>query len=394
MKTKNPLLKEAYRLARSGRHDDAVLILERITAVSHSDPYALFLLAVEYLQSGAIGRIEPVLRKLRTIDQQYPPLVRLELFLLLKSAENTASALARYIDALQRLPGDRYIARAIASIRRASDFISFQRTARLLDYVPLEPPKKGRHATLPALNRMSRNHLSPRIFFIATFSMALIVVLLLGYQYRYTLVGVFKYKKETNHAGSTYIDMVTLDASRHDLIDKIRRESAHVFYYSNEEVVADFNNARALLKKERHNDALFMINKILNSNAGFSVKERAEFLSKYTLTVEDRSYDAVAFEDVAGKPYLYRGFAVEWTGRAANVKRRDGRLLFNLMTGHGGANTFSGIADVYCEKDVPDVSNGNTVVVRALFVNNPGGDTRPYLVAREVRVLQAARMGK
>ncbi|RPI95245.1 MAG: hypothetical protein EHM32_05860, partial [Spirochaetales bacterium] len=77
MKTKNPLLKEAYRLARSGRHDDAVLILERITAVSHSDPYALFLLAVEYLQSGAIGRIEPVLRKLRTIDQQYPPLVRL-----------------------------------------------------------------------------------------------------------------------------------------------------------------------------------------------------------------------------------------------------------------------------------------------------------------------------
>ncbi len=50
MNKTNPLLKEACRLARSKRHDDAVLILERVTAASHADPYALFLLAVEYLQ--------------------------------------------------------------------------------------------------------------------------------------------------------------------------------------------------------------------------------------------------------------------------------------------------------------------------------------------------------
>ncbi|HSV98405.1 MAG TPA: hypothetical protein VLM75_15910 [Spirochaetota bacterium] len=394
MNTKNPLLKEAYRLASSGRHDDAVLILERITAASHSDPYALFLLAVEYLQSGAIGRIEPVLRKLRSIDQQYPPLVRLELFLFLKSAENTVSALARYIDALQRFPGDRHIARAIASIRRAGDFATFQRKARLLDFVPLEHPTKNNRRALGAFNGMSRHRISTRMLVVAAFSIALLVIFSTAFLYRDGLIGLFDFKTVGNFTGSTPVDMVTIDGSRHDLIDKIRRERARVFYYSNEEVVADFNNARALLKKNRHNEALIMINKILNSNAAFSVKERAEFLSKYTLTVEDRAYDAIAFEDVAGRPYLYRGFAVEWTGRAANVSRKDGRLLFNLMTGHDGANTFSGIADIYCEKDVPGVSNGNMVMVRALFVNNPGGDTRPYLVAREVRVLQAARMGK
>ncbi len=80
------------------------------------------------------------MRRLRSIDQHYPPLVRLELFLHLKSAENAPSALSRYIDAMQRLPGDRRIARAIASIRRAGDFSSFQRNARLLDYVPIERP--------------------------------------------------------------------------------------------------------------------------------------------------------------------------------------------------------------------------------------------------------------
>ncbi len=396
MNTKNPLLKEAYRLARTKRHEDAVLVLERVTAASQSDPYAFFLLAVEYLQSGAIGRMEPVLRRLRSIDQHYPPLIRLELFLFLKSAENAASALARYIDAMQRLPGDRHIARAVASIRRSVDFSAFQRNARLLDHVPIERPAKGRRPGGTALARSGRHRFSSKFMLLLAASLSLPAIFFLGFLYRDKLAGLFDRKTLGNSAEYEAIDMVTLDGSRTDLIDKIRRESARVFYYSNEEVVADFNNARTLLKNERHNDALVLINKILNSNAGFSVKERAEFLKKYTLTVEDRVYDAIAFEDVARHPYLYRGFAVEWRGRTANVKRKDGKLLFNLMltTARGGVNTFSGIADVYCEKDVQGVSNGDAVVVRALFVDNPGGEHRPYLVANEVRVAGMELMKK
>lgn len=388
MNKTNPLLKEAYRLARSKRHDDAVLILERVAAASHADPYALFLLAVEYLQSGAIGRVEPVMRRLRSIDQHYPPLVRLELFLHLKSAENAPSALSRYIDAMQRLPGDRRIARAIASIRRAGDFSSFQRNARLLDYVPIERPGSRPQRGRVDFDRLRRPRLSSRMAIFAAFAVGLSVIVLLVFLFRNEMIGLFDRRVERNTGGSAAIDMVTLDGSRHDLIDKIRRETSRVFYYSNEEVVADFNNARSLLKRERHNEALLLINKILNSNAGFSVKERAEFLRKYTLTAEDRTYDSIAFEDASRHLYLYRGFAVEWNGRAANVKRRDGKLLFNLLTGHGGADTFSGIADVYSEKDEPALSNGDAVLVRALFVDNPGGETRPYLMAREVRVVR------
>ncbi len=394
MNTNNPLLKEALRLARLKRHDEAVIVLERVTAVNHPDPYALFLLAVEYLQSGDIGRIEPVLKKLRAIDQNYQPMVRLELYLYLKGAENAAAALARYIEAIQRFPNDRHIIRAVSAIRRAHDFGEFQRKARLNDFVPLDRPAGRRPGAISAGRASWRARVSWRMVRIAFLIISMCVLAFVGVRYRDILVELVGTGKKTASADFKQIDMAAIDGSRHDLIDKIRRESTPVFYYSNEEVVSDFNNARALLKMERHNEALVLINKILNSNARFSVKERADFLKKYTLSVEERMYEPVAFDTVAGKPYLYGGFAVEWNGAAANVRRKEGKLVFNLMTGKGAANTFTGIADVYCERDVPGLSNGDSVRIRALFVNNPGGMNRPYLVAKEVLVTKSGMDGK
>jgi len=382
--TNNPLLKEALRLARLKRHDDAVIVLERLTAVQHPDPYALFLLAVEYLQSGDIGRIEPVLKKVRAIDQNYQPMVRLELYLHLKGAENAATALARYIEAIQRFPNDRHIIRAVSAIRRAHDFREFQRSARLSDYVPLDRPTGRRARVMSARRTAWRGRVSGGMMRVVFLIITVCVLAFVGARYGDLLVELVRTETKSASTDFERIDMAVIDGSRHDLIDKIRRESTPVFYYSNEEVVADFNDARALLKKERHNEALVLINKILNSNAGFSVKERADFLKKYTLSIEERAYETVAFDTVAGKPYLYGGFAVEWKGTAANVKRKDGKLMFNLMTGKGAANTFTGIADVYSENDVQGLSNGDAVRIRALVVNNPGGGNRPYLVAREV----------
>lgn len=384
MNTNNPLLKEALRLARLKRHDDAVIVLERVTAVNHPDPYALFLLAVEYLQSGDIAKIELVLKKLRAIDKNYQPMVRLELYLHLKGAENAAAALARYIEAIQRFPNDRHIIRAVSAIRRAHDFREFQRKARLYDFVPLERPTARRAGTVSARRASWRGRISRGMVKVAFLIIAIGVLAYIGVRYRDLLVKLVWSETKSALTDIERIDMAAIDGSRHDLIDKIRRESTPVFYYSNEEVVSDFNNARALLKKERHNEALVLINKILHSNARFSVKERADFLKKYTLSVEERMYEPVAFDAVAGKPYLYGGYAVEWYGTAANVKRKDGKLVFNLMTGKGAANTFTGIADIYYENDVQSLSNGDTVRIRGLVLNNPGGLNRPYLVAREV----------
>ncbi|HPV96729.1 MAG TPA: hypothetical protein PLZ78_02755 [Spirochaetota bacterium] len=394
MNTKNPLLKEALRLAGLKRHEDAVLVLERLAAAAHPDPHALFLLAVEYLQSGAIGRIEPVLNRLRSLDRNYPPLVRLELFLYLKGAESAAAALTRYIEAIQRFPNDRHIIRAVSAIRRAHDFVEFQRSARLNDFVPLQIPTDRRRGVIPAISKPGRSRVFRRWLPAAIAVISICVFVFIGLRYGRVLVGLIDPYTKRPSRDFNRIDMATIDGSRHDLIDKIRRERTPVFYYSNEEVVADFNNARSLLKKELYNEALLLINKILNSNAGFSVRERAEFLKSYTLSIEERVFEPVAFDTVARSPYLYGGFSVEWSGTAANVKRKDGKLIFNLMMGKGPANTFTGIADVYCERDVRDLVNGDVVLIRALFVNNPGGYNRPYLVAREVRLKDGGSTGR
>jgi hypothetical protein len=104
-------------------------------------------------------------------------------------------------------------------------------------------------------------------------------------------------------------------------------------------------------------------------------------------------YEPMAFAKVA-ENRICTAVAVNGKGGGGQRETKGRKLVFNLMTGKGAANTFTGIADVYCERDVPGLSNGDSVRIRALFVNNPGGMNRPYLVAKEVLVTKSEMDGK
>jgi hypothetical protein len=319
-------------------------------------------------------------------DPGYAPPVHLDLFLFLKSAENPESVLSKYLDAYQRFPNDGYIKKGMADLRKASDFDRLQKRARLNEYVLVPAPgKKSRSAKIRPGMRRARSGIAQRALTAAVAACLLCALLFGVYSVRGRIASFVKGgDRNDGRATPREIEMITLEKDRYDLIEKIVKARVPVFYYSNDEVYRDFTSSRALIKNGKYNEALLLLNKILSSNANFTVKERAEYLRSFVVNVEDRECSTASFAEVSRNSHLYRGMILKWEGKVANLKRKDGRLQFHLLTEYRPDDVFSGIAEVYSEKDYADMENGARVEVNGLFSAAIGSEHRIYLVARSV----------
>jgi hypothetical protein len=124
----------------------------------------------------------------------------------------------------------------------------------------------------------------------------------------------------------------------------------------------------------------------MNSNAGMNVKEKTDFLIKYITSSEDRKYEEIAYSAVMEKPYLYRGYSLAWSGKAANVKNKNGKVMFNLMIDYKEKERFSGIADIFCDEK-SEIKNGDSVKVSGIFISTLTESKRPYIQAKEIKKL-------
>ena len=378
MKNKHSLqVKEAYNSFKKKRYSDVIILLERLISSRLRDPYPYFLLSLSYLLTNRFSEADLMLKKIKMIDPEFLPGHQLESFIILKSAASFEIVLSKYIDILEKYPNDKYLNRALNALRREKDFSRFQSNARLKDFVYL--PKRGKRRLVAIKEEERKRYLTKIVVFTV---IALVLI---------TIIAAITYlsfiQKTKEYRNKDQIDLIYLDGSRYDLIDKIKKEKTPIFYYSNEEVLRDFNKAKHLIKKDEYNRALILLNKILNSNANFRVKERVEFLRKFILNVEDRKYSIISFREVSQKPYLYRGLFIKWKGRVANLKRKDHRLLLNLLVDYKKNDIFTGIIDVYSEKYPNGIKNGDIVEVDAVFVYTIGGDNRMYLVAKNINQL-------
>ena len=386
----NIIIREAFRYFRKKRYNEAILILEKIVSSEPRSPYPHFLLCVSLLLNSRLGEAGHVMNNLRKIAPGYLPLVELEAFLFLKGAPDSQAALIKYIETLEKFPGDKYIASTMRILQSVKDFSDFQKSAKLVDHVriprpglrPLfSPDRKNRPISLPAeKSRAPRrsNSASYRKIIIIIF---IIVILAGGSYFAFDLIqkNLNIIKTEPN------FDAVELDGLRYDLIDKIKKDKPPFFYFTDNELLKDFNEAKQLIKNKRYNEALVMINKIGNSNANFRVMERADFLRKFIQGIEDREYGNVAIGTVVQRPYLYRGVFVKWKGRLANLKRKDNKMFFNLLVDYEKDDIFAGVIDVYSEKDYDGFQNGDIVELHAAFINTIGSGNRLYLVANELK---------
>lgn len=381
-------INEAYRSFKKKNYENAVIILEKGYSSGETNPYALFLLAVSLIYSNNFSRAGIILEHIQRIEPLYVPFVQLKSFLSLKSALSREEAMHIYVSALEKSPSDKMLRKALRIIEDSRDFTGFQKNIKLHELVVI--PSPGR--SLKSMDRpwrgktviKSRRRLTvPGIIFV---SVGIISVFFFAFAplYYSSLVKRFagSEKEKASSSISGKVDMVDLGGAGYGIVDRINREKTPEFYASGDLVVSDFNEARRLLKKGEFNKGVEMLNRIINSNASFMVKEKCEFLIKYVMDSDEREYEEFEVSRLNEKPYLYRGSSVKLSGKVANMKQVKGGKSFTLMVGFDGVN-FKGITLVFDRKDT-QVANGDMVEVHGLFITGIGKGNVPYISGEEI----------
>jgi len=393
------LIRDAYRSLNKKRFQEAILSLEKALASGAGDIYVLLLLAVAYLHTDQFGKLARFITKMNEMNPSYMPLIQLDSFLKLKSAAGQSEALKLYIDLTARYPADPHIHRGRNLIGSATDFPGFQKDARIQDFVYIPRPskklKKPKRKT-SYVGRLGRRGIKikkgfgPRRWIILIVILAAAVVLPSLGAWFFTGRGNFGtsgHRVKNPHADYTSVDMLSLGGTEYDLIKNMKKDKVAVYYQSIRDMTDDFNRARKLIKAEKYNDALYVLNGLYNSNANFVVKEKVDFLIKFVTDLEDRDYDEVPVARMNENKYRYRGYAVRWTGRIEKARDREESQILTIRLDSAGDGPPCD-ADVYSGKIIPGLKKDSHVLMEGVIVDFIGKDRRAYIVSRSLKVLK------
>ena len=394
------LIKDAYTSLNKRKFTDSILILEGILSSGVGDIYILFLLSVAYLYSNQFAKAGKFIAKIKEIDPGYLPVIQLDAFLRLKSSISYKEAMEIYLALVSKYPADPHLHRGRKLVRNAEDFQDLQRVAKLSDFVNIpRPPKRLKKSPDPKvyvgklkkhkikINRKKSVKFSLILKIVSITAIVILVVLSGWYIYNSGIFQDFLKKSGKSRPDFITVDMVTVSGTDYDLIKSINKKEVSHYYTSVHKMTDDFNRARRLIKNEKYNDAVLLLNRIYNSNVNFVVKEKVEFLLKFLINLDDRNFEAIEFKKVNKKKYLYRGYSIKWKGRVDSLKEKGGNQTFRLQVDYISKDRFSGEADVYSDHIIKGLARDSMVVVDGVFVSILGEKKRIYLVADKVQVL-------
>lgn len=126
-----------------------------------------------------------------------------------------------------------------------------------------------------------------------------------------------------------------------------------IYLLSDKEITDCYEKALSYFQNHRDNEAQREINKILNSNATVSIKQKANILSGY---FEIPTFDSLNYNpsvnEVESDFSLYQDCWVSWQGRISDAyTNKDGSFECRLLVGYESMKKVDGIVDVVFETD-------------------------------------------
>ncbi len=378
------MLKEAYKAFRRKRYQEAIVLFERII-ITDKNPSTLFLMAVSCLKVNKFKDADITIGKLDKVNPDYTPLIRLKCFLFLKSSSTKEQAISFYLEQLEKIPGDRLMNRTLKKLYNSVNFNVLQKKIRLEECVSIPAPEFVTGKNRKYLESAEKGHAVKPLKFILTICSALVVcgIIFCLFYYFPIISKKIKPREAIVSKSSSAIDNVNLDYNNYSLIDKIKIKTTPEFYYSDNLLKDDFNEIKLLLKSEKYNQALLLINKIKNSNANYRVQEKIDFFSRFVAAIEHRDFENFDMKMIQKSPYIYDNILLKCRGRITNLKKERSKTTFTLLVDYEDNDKFSGITDIYYDKENFSFSNGEFVAVSGIFKYIPGSD-KSLILAKSV----------
>ena len=119
------------------------------------------------------------------------------------------------------------------------------------------------------------------------------------------------------------------------------------FNMSANEIKSSYNAAAKFFQEFRDNAAQRELNRILNSNATLSIKQKCrEMMGYLRAPTFDSLKDNFTYEQVASQPELYIDCYVDWSGRVSNSETGEDSYACDLLVGYEDMRNVEGIVRV------------------------------------------------
>ncbi|MCX7883265.1 MAG: tetratricopeptide repeat protein [Brevinematales bacterium] len=329
--------------------------LERVIEEHPDEPLLEKWLGFVYIMMGKEKDAERVLSRLVRVFPYDVEIQNALAYLFLKRGD-TEGAVTHILDALYMEEGHPLLKRNLDLLRSLSDLEAWLATHTWTDFVFFVPPK------------------SPwwemgwgEIFGHPLFRWGMIggLVVLMGgvvfFLYP-TLINVAqKYQQMRYRQIGSVVDQYSIQ----DIEKLVEERQKYTIKLTEEEIGKKFEMIKDLLYEGKRNQALLLINELLNSNASEQVKEHVRIFESFVPLPDPRKIDYnPSCQDVLRTPFLYKDVYVSWVGTVANLffnQRKE--TSFDLLINFVDEATVEGMATIKMEGFQSDLRNGRKVRV-------------------------------
>ena len=331
----DPLLSKAAYLAKRRDYEGALKLLKTEEDRYNGSFKYYYLYAVICLHAGIFVDAKSNFEFARRIKIKDTSTM-LGLAALYLKRMNTVQAVDYYLDVQASDPKNKIAKRALSVIRKhsSSDELSDWLTPEKL--VKLFPP-------IPAPLINARTALTAVLIFAAVIILTYGILVI-------NKVLPSPVKKQNTRPTSEFV------LSGEERRSPVETGGSYSYILTRDQATDLYDKALSLFTSYRDEGAKIIINRILESNASESLKNKSRLLLSYTETPgfdNFKQIDNPSFTNVKAEPVIYRDVYVIWKGMATNVEITDDFLRFDFLVGYDTRTMLEGIVPVIFKNPVP-----------------------------------------
>ena len=322
MKTRNII--RAEKLFRLGKYSDVIKILEPEVFKNRENENFYYYLGMSCLLLGDYSGANSYLRRSLQINPSNSETM-LGLAVIHLKYNKPSEAIRIWLDILDK-DSNNYFAKKSLDLIKKSD---------ALETVPEDFLEKNLHRLIPYKSK---------IIFYKTlrYAAAAAIILFVSVVIFFTAKALID---KFNYSRNLYPEL-TISRDIKEIIGTDKFKDFRV-ELQGREIVEAFESAKRLFIDNKDNEARIEVNRLLNSNASESVKEKARLLDSYLREPDFRYFvNTIKFQDAVKTPYLYDNCYVKWSGKIANIRIYGNYAGFDLLVGYDSGTVLEGIIAV------------------------------------------------
>jgi tetratricopeptide (TPR) repeat protein len=324
----DPVLSKAASLAKKKDFDGALRILKAEEDRYNGSFSYYYLYGVICLHNGNFVDALSGFRLARQIKMNDPS-VMLGLASLYLKRMDTVQAVDYYLDVQEIDPGNKTAKKALDVIRKyssseaLSDWLTPERLAKLFPPIPS-----------PGITK--------RMVLLGSFALAAVLFVAYALMINFRVLQS-PIKKPDARPHTEFI------LSGQERADPVETGGSYMYILTRDQATTLYDRALSLFTDYRDEAAKLSLNRILESNASESIKNKARLLFLYMEIPGFDNFkrnDNPSITEVKNEPVIYRDVYVIWSGMATNIKITDEQTSFQFLVGYDTRRTLEGLVPV------------------------------------------------